>query len=965
VPGREDFRETTLIYQDGMDLRTATGAEIKDKPDVVLAADGQPELEPDGGDVQAGSTEDGGEKGVNYTNAPLHRRLGAVPGGLATGATSAGWANVFSSAGYGDPRTPIIRAYADDQVRVRVLGGNKPRQTGFQLDGAVWRQEPYDAQTELVGVQGGIGSGKAVNAHVRLPAVGDHLWSSPTGFALSEGIWGMARVYPKPAAGAGFRPSPRNLRDNPYAASYAPLLPLERGYAAVRVFDDADADGVRDPGEPARRDVRVRLLTPAGAEVATATTRTDGAVTFSPTPGVYDVEIAAPAGTAVVGLAKRRLDLSGDAARAEVAAGLSTLATVRAVVFDDRDADGVRDPGETGLPGWTVTLDGPSTLAPVTTGADGSAAFTGVPAGSWSAGLQPRTGWRATSPLPAAATVAGVAIGVARVAGVLVRPVDDANGNGAADPGEPTIGGLVVKLTAGDRIASARTADDGAVVDQAGVPARIQVLRPDSGLPWQCASALVTTPTGGTSVDCGPDGSITVPAGATEVVVLGTFADAVVTATLFDDADSDGRRDPGEAPLADWPVAVVTADNHVEVARTTTDETGVAGVVVPPGRYEVIPMPPVSPVAWTHSGGAYGVEATRARNAQTTGGWVQPGSVSVGVFHDHDSDGVQETGEDPLADRTVRLFDTAGRVLATEITDGTGRVAFPVKAGTGYQVEVMLPTGWRATGPVIGGAVATRVPVTAPADGGKAGVEVGHYNTVDRTAPRPPKAGPAGGVFTGPALVTLTAEAGATIRYTLDGTAPTATRGMGYTGGVRISMDRVLRAVAIDAAGNVSADLAAGYDLPWQGRTAVLTPSTWTATTGTARGTAADTGSDDGRYLIVSSAPVAARPTADATATVTVPGDLRSAAALNVSASLRSSMRNTRVRLQWYDVATRTWRALGSYPQGLDEARLDVDLPTPARAVAADGTVRIRVIGDLAYPFDLSIDQLTVTAVNR
>jgi hypothetical protein len=967
VPGREDFRETTLIYQDGMDLRTATGAVIKDKPDV--AADGTEALEPDGGNVHAGGTEDGGEKGVNYANAPLHRRLGAVPGGVAIGATSAGWANVFNSASYGDPRTPIIRAYANDQVRVRVLGGNKPRQTGFQLDGAVWRQEPYDAQTEMVGVQGGIGAGRAVNVHVRLPAVGDHLWSSPTSFALPEGIWGMARVYAKPEAGAGFQPSPRKLRDNPYAASYAPLLPLERGYAAVGVFDDADADGVFDPGEPARPGVRVRLLTPAGAEVIAATTAGDGTVSFSPTPGVYDVEIVAPAGTAVVGLAKRRLDLSGDGARAEFVAGLSPLVTVQAVVFHDQDADGVRAAGEVGLPGWTVTFDGASSLEPVTTGADGAAAFAGVAAGSWSAGLQPRTGWRATSPLPAAVAVgagpASVAIGVTQVPGVLVRPVDDANGNGAADNGEPTVGGLVVKLTAGDRIVSARTADDGAVVDLAGAAGLVQVLRPDTGLPWQCTSALVTTAAGGTEVACGPDGAIAVPADATEVVVPGAFADGVVTTTLFDDADRDGRRDPGEAPLADWPVAVVTADGHVEAARTTTDETGTAGVVVAPGRYEVVPMPPVSPVAWTHIAGAYDVEVARAHNAQTAGGWVQPGSVSVGVFHDHDSDAVQEAGEDPLAERTVRLFDTAGRVLATEITDGTGRVAFPVKAGTGYQVEVTVPTGWRATGPVAGGEVVARVPVTAPADGGQAGVEVGHYHMVDRTAPQPPTANPAGGAFTGPALVTLTAEAGATIRYTLDGTAPTATRGMLYTAPVRVSMDRVLRAVAIDAAGNVSADLSAAYDLPWNGRSAVLTPSAWTPTTGTVRGGVAETASDDGRYLVVASAPVAARPTADVTATVAVPADLRSAAALSVSASLRSSMRNTRIRLQWYDVSTSTWRALGTYTQGLDEARLDVDLAAPARAIAADGTVQFRVIGDLAYPFDLSVDQLTVTAVNR
>ena len=58
-------------------------------------------------------------------------------------------------------------------------------------------------------------------------------------------------------------------------------------------------------------------------------------------------------------------------------------------------------------------------------------------------------------------------------------------------------------------------------------------------------------------------------------------------------------------------------------------------------------------------------------------------------------------------------------------------------------------------------------------------------------------------------LVGITAESGAAIRYTLDGTAPTASRGMVYTGQVRISRDRVLRAVAVDPAGNTSREAVA------------------------------------------------------------------------------------------------------------------------------------------------------------
>ena len=87
VPGQEDFRESTLVYQDGLNLRTTTGAQVPDHEVPDIGPDGELifEPEPDGGDVQAGGTEDAGEKGVNYTNAPLHRRLGAAPGVLEGG----------------------------------------------------------------------------------------------------------------------------------------------------------------------------------------------------------------------------------------------------------------------------------------------------------------------------------------------------------------------------------------------------------------------------------------------------------------------------------------------------------------------------------------------------------------------------------------------------------------------------------------------------------------------------------------------------------------------------------------------------------------------------------------------------------------------------------------------------------------------------------------------------------------
>jgi hypothetical protein len=151
--------------------------------------------------------------------------------------------------------------------------------------------------------------------------------------------------------------------------------------------------------------------------------------------------------------------------------------------------------------------------------------------------------------------------------------------------------------------------------------------------------------------------------------------------------------------------------------------------------------------------------------------------------------------------------------------------------------------------------------------------------------------------------------------------------------------------------------------------TKALAPSSWTVTTGgLPRGGVVETTADDGKLLAVASGLVGTRPTVDVTTTVQVPVELRAAAAVNVSASLRTTLRNTRVRVQWLDhldPATPTWRALTTTTQGLDESRIDVDLGAIKRLLDANGDVRLRFIADNGKPFDLQVDQVALTVVNR
>ena len=88
--------------------------------------------------------------------------------------------------------------------------------------------------------------------------------------------------------------------------------------------------------------------------------------------------------------------------------------------------------------------------------------------------------------------------------------------------------------------------------------------------------------------------------------------------------------------------------------------------------------------------------------------------------------------------------------------------------------------------------------------------------------------------------------------------------------------------------------------------------------------------------------------------------------AVSVSASLRTTLRGTRVRVQWWDASTgHLAGARHHHGRAGRDARFDVDLGGAAKAVAADGSLQVRVLADNRQPFDLAVDQVAVTLVNR
>lgn len=105
------------------------------------------------------------------------------------------------------------------------------------------------------------------------------------------------------------------------------------------------------------------------------------------------------------------------------------LATITGTVFNDLNADGVKNTGESGQSGWTIFLDtdGNGQLdtgeTSTTTAANGSYTFSGLAAGTYNVREDLQLGWRQTSPV-------GSVPGIERVS----ITTDGMEGNGASSP---------------------------------------------------------------------------------------------------------------------------------------------------------------------------------------------------------------------------------------------------------------------------------------------------------------------------------------------------------------------------------------------------------------------------------------------------------------------------------------------------------------------------------------------------
>ena len=381
-------------------------------------------------------------------------------------------------------------------------------------------------------------------------------------------------------------------------------------------FNDANGDGIQNPGESGRAGVRVALLDSAGTELDSVTTDWQGNYSFEVQDGSYQIAFSAARGTALttanVGT-DDTLDSDADTTTGRTAvftvagadidhidAGLVALApgTVSGRAFVDADNDGAQDAGEVGRAGVAVDLystDG-EFIAGTYTDANGDYTFSAAP-GAYVLSFEQPTN-TALAPKDAAPdavdsdadpltgltgsfTVASNGalafdVGLRDTAGTVAGVVYfDADADGTLDVDEEVADQLVeLRDSLGDLIATTQTEADGSY-------------RFDEVLP------------GSYSVTFVPDVYYSVPAVASAIVSAGgtatanaplgfTTNTALIAGRVWTDANSNGLRDSGEPAQPGVTVELLAAGTSNVIATATTDGSGeYAFAWIAPGTYDL------------------------------------------------------------------------------------------------------------------------------------------------------------------------------------------------------------------------------------------------------------------------------------------------------------------------------------------------------------------------------------------
>ncbi|MGL6072827.1 MAG: SdrD B-like domain-containing protein [Fimbriiglobus sp.] len=516
------------------------------------------------------------------------------------------------------------------------------------------------------------------------------------------------------------------------------LFLFRRVTVGGKVYEDANGNGLFDPGENPAVGFTVSLIAPAGTLdaknptlISTTTTDVNGNYTFfgvgplrpdavgpsTPFAAGYQVTVAKSGyqitddtkSTGPLTSGKNLDDVNNEA---NTRLGVFRFGQLSGVVFGDTNGDGALNGLEAGKSGWTVELyNATNNTLVLSTVTDVNGAYLfgdlskTLQAGSYDirlidkAGFVQTTGTLATQNVISGTNTKGQNIGVFKAASISGTAFEDLNGDGIRQVNETTnIPGVTITV-----IDPRNNAAVGSAVTDGSGNYTINNLFP-LATPGNTTPFLVRfTDPAGVYAQTILDPAVTVSSDTTSGPVnIPLFIRTTVSGSAFEDINGNGIQDAGEGGLVGGSVSLLNSATGAVVFTTTTDANGDfqftgVGPIVGPIAYR-IGANPVGFVQTTPNPADFLLTS----NTPVTGlslGLFRLATFSGLVFDDLNGNGVFDSGEPGLAGRTIQLIDTnSSSVVSTVFSSGDG--TYIIQAGAGSFTTRLVPTpGFAQTTP--------------------------------------------------------------------------------------------------------------------------------------------------------------------------------------------------------------------------------------------------------------------------
>jgi protocatechuate 3,4-dioxygenase beta subunit/methionine-rich copper-binding protein CopC len=471
------------------------------------------------------------------------------------------------------------------------------------------------------------------------------------------------------------------------------------------VYNDLGGTGVNN-GDPGLQGWTVNLYDMNGNQIATTTSAKDGSYSFANLfagiytvaevnqDGWYQTDPVKPPGTYTLTVTSGA-NLSGEDF------GNFGLVSVTGTVYEDKNGNGSRDPGEPGLQNWTIELLNTSgnIVATTTSDANGNYEFDNVFPGTFVVAEILQSGWTQTQPVSpgtytfttqSATNETGLNFGNFTTGAVSGTVFNDVNGNGSQDAGDVGLSGWTIDLIQNTSVIATTTTDGNGFYSFAGLEPGLYTVREEVQDGW-----VVTQP-------FGTDYTIPVVS-SVDVTGLnyGDFQTVTLSGETYNDLNGNGANDPGEPGLQGWTINLLNAAGAIK-ATTTTDANGNYEFDnIGPGGYYITEAPQ-SGWKLTSFPAIYPVKTASGQNVPGMDfGNFQLVSFEGTVYKDINGNGTQDPGEPGLTGWTVNLEDASGNVLATTTSDASGNYKFQDVANGTFIVAQVVQSGWIQTQPAM------------------------------------------------------------------------------------------------------------------------------------------------------------------------------------------------------------------------------------------------------------------------